>query len=53
MVLPMRFATIRTSEQVRQGANLADYDRARREFSWDDARRALDGLPGGGLNIRP
>jgi acetyl-CoA synthetase len=32
--------------------NLADYARARDEFSWSDAREALDGLPGGrGLNI--
>ncbi|MFI8458564.1 acetate--CoA ligase [Kitasatospora sp. NPDC085464] len=32
--------------------NLADYERARRDFSWDSAREALDGLPGGrGLNI--
>jgi acetyl-CoA synthetase len=32
--------------------NLADYDRIRREFSWDGARKALDGLPEGrGLNI--
>ncbi|MBZ5528040.1 MAG: acetate--CoA ligase [Acidobacteriia bacterium] len=32
--------------------NLADYDQARREFSWERARRELDGLPGGGgLNI--
>lgn len=31
---------------------LADYERARREFSWDRARAALDGLPDGrGLNI--
>lgn len=29
-----------------------DYDRAWAEFSWDEARRRLDGLPGGaGLNI--
>jgi acetyl-CoA synthetase len=47
----MRFATIRKSDDVRQAANLADCDRACREFSWDDARRMLDGLPGGGLNI--
>jgi acetyl-CoA synthetase len=34
------------------GANLADYDRAVREFSWAAARGRLDGLPGGrGLNI--
>jgi acetyl-CoA synthetase len=32
--------------------NLRDYDRTCREFSWDEARRWLDGLPGGrGLNI--
>jgi acetyl-CoA synthetase len=31
--------------------NLADYDSARAEFSWDRARHLLDGLPDGGLNI--
>lgn len=31
--------------------NLADYDTVCRAFSWDGARRALSGLPGGGLNI--
>ncbi|HXW87132.1 MAG TPA: acetate--CoA ligase [Streptosporangiaceae bacterium] len=32
--------------------NLADYDEAVREFSWEKARADLDGLPGGrGLNI--
>jgi acetyl-CoA synthetase len=32
--------------------NLADYEQARRTFSWEDARRELDGLPGGeGINI--
>jgi acetyl-CoA synthetase len=32
--------------------NLVDYDAARAAFSWDAARRELDGLPGGrGLNI--
>jgi acetyl-CoA synthetase len=32
--------------------NLADYDRARQTFTWEDARRDLEGLPGGqGLNI--
>jgi acetyl-CoA synthetase len=32
--------------------NLADYDAARASFDWSDARRELDGLPGGrGLNI--
>jgi acetyl-CoA synthetase len=31
--------------------NLADYAAECARFSWADARRALDGLPGGGLNI--
>ncbi|RDD61036.1 acetate--CoA ligase [Ferruginivarius sediminum] len=31
--------------------NLESYDKARAEFSWEAARAALDGLPGGGLNI--
>ena len=32
--------------------NVGDYDRACAGFSWDEARRWLDGLPGGrGLNI--
>ncbi|HUA33543.1 MAG TPA: acetate--CoA ligase [Candidatus Binataceae bacterium] len=32
--------------------NLVDYNKARAEFSWEAARRSLDGLPGGkGLNI--
>ncbi len=30
---------------------MGDYGTARREFTWDSARRWLDGLPGGGLNI--
>jgi acetyl-CoA synthetase len=31
--------------------NVADIDEARRQFRWEDARAALDGLPAGGLNI--
>lgn len=31
--------------------NLFDYDEVRRKWSWDDLRKELDGLPGGGLNI--
>lgn len=30
---------------------MPDYDRTRAEFSWEAARSALAGLPGGGLNI--
>ncbi|MBM4267762.1 MAG: acetate--CoA ligase [Deltaproteobacteria bacterium] len=32
-------------------ANLRAYDAARASFSWEAARRDLDGLPSGGLNI--
>jgi acetyl-CoA synthetase len=35
----------------RVAPNLADYDRACASFSWAEARRLLDGLPQGGLNI--
>jgi acetyl-CoA synthetase len=31
--------------------NWTDYDGLRNRFSWDQARRELEGLPGGGLNI--
>ncbi len=31
--------------------NLVDYERTRREFSWEAARLELAGLPAGGLNI--
>ncbi|HET7139119.1 MAG TPA: acetate--CoA ligase [Arthrobacter sp.] len=31
--------------------NLSDYEAVCAAFTWDDARRALSGLPGGGLNI--
>jgi acetyl-CoA synthetase len=31
--------------------NLVDYDAARASFSWERAAAALDGLPGGGLNL--
>ncbi|MET9885624.1 acetate--CoA ligase [Streptomyces sp. NPDC006430] len=30
---------------------LQDYERARADFTWAEARSALSGLPGGGLNI--
>src|SRR5512140_3560798 len=31
--------------------NLVDYESERETFSWGAARRELDGMPGGGLNI--
>jgi len=36
---------------LRVPPNLADYDGERAKFSWDEARRQLTGLPGGGINI--
>ena len=53
-IAPIRLAwePIRKSGHGDGGFNLADYDTAVREFSWDQARARLDGLPGGrGLNI--
>ena len=32
-------------------ANLHDYDAEYADFSWDAARKLIDGLPGGGVNI--
>ncbi len=47
--------TWKTIEKPRRGwaviPNLLDYEQSRAAFSWEDARRELDGLPGGGLNI--
>jgi acetyl-CoA synthetase len=40
------------TKRLRVPPNLADYESACRTFRWEDARAALDGLPGGGgLNI--
>ena len=48
----MDWEPIRKHARGDAGFNLADYDLAVREFSWDRARARLDGLPGGrGLNI--
>jgi acetyl-CoA synthetase len=41
----------KTARDLRVPPNLADYDAEYRAFSWDAARQALAGLPGGGLNI--
>lgn len=43
---------IEKAHDWRVAPNLLDYERTRATFCWSDARRALDGLPGGrGLNI--
>ncbi|MCM2577430.1 acetate--CoA ligase [Streptomyces meridianus] len=44
--------TIHKGGAARVAPNLADYEEARSRFSWQQARQALAGLPGGrGLNI--
>ena len=41
----------KTAHDLRVPPHLADYAAECRTFSWDAARQALQGLPGGGLNI--
>jgi acetyl-CoA synthetase len=47
----MPWETIRKEASDRIDCNLSDYNAESRSFSWNEARRFLDGLPGGGLNI--
>jgi acetyl-CoA synthetase len=43
---------VKSPASLRVPPNLADYEKVREAFSWETARRELDGLPGGaGLNI--
>lgn len=51
--IPMEWPTIvKATDRQRPAPNLADYDEARRTFTWEAARAGLDGLPSGrGLNI--
>jgi acetyl-CoA synthetase len=42
---------VKSPDSLRLPPNLADYETARREFSWNAERAGLSGLPGGGLNI--
>jgi acetyl-CoA synthetase len=41
----------KTAAELRVAPNFVDYDATRRSFSWAAAATALQGLPGGGLNI--
>ena len=41
----------KTDSDLRVPPNLDNYEAQRRSFRWDNERRALQGLPGGGLNI--
>jgi acetyl-CoA synthetase len=47
----MHWETVRKDPAPDVTPNLVDYDRARSAFSWSQARGALTGLPGGGLNM--
>jgi acetyl-CoA synthetase len=47
----MAWETLRKDPAPQVPPNLADYERARTQFTWSRARAALAGLPGGGLNI--
>ena len=47
----MAWELIRKRPADYAGANLTDYDKYAKTFSWTQARALLDGLPGGGLNI--
>jgi acetyl-CoA synthetase len=47
----MEWSPITKPRDARGAPNLADYERARREFSWEQAASLLEGLPGGALNM--
>ncbi len=48
----MQWPTIRKDPAAdARHANLGDYEPVRQSFTWTEARAAMDGLPGGGLNI--
>ncbi|MFE9021018.1 hypothetical protein ACFYNL_20980 [Streptomyces sp. NPDC007808] len=47
----MHWETVRKDIAPDVTPNLADYDRARSAFTWAQARAALAGQPGGGLNM--
>jgi acetyl-CoA synthetase len=47
----MSWPTIIKSRTAPVAPHLHDYEAVRSAFSWDRARKELDGLPGGGLNI--
>ncbi len=41
----------KAASDFRVPPNWVDYDETRAEFSWENARKELAGLPGGGINI--
>ncbi|WP_067537116.1 acetate--CoA ligase [Nocardia crassostreae] len=50
-VAPTRWEPIEKSARERTDANLTDYSRSCREFTWDAARVEMGEMPGGGVNI--
>jgi acetyl-CoA synthetase len=50
-VIGMELAPIRKHPTPDRPPNIGDYEAARRQFHWSDARAELAGLPSGGLNI--
>jgi len=47
----VEWSPIAKPRDARRAPNLADYERARADFSWDQAASLLEGLPGGALNM--
>jgi acetyl-CoA synthetase len=47
----MNWPLIHKKPEDSAGSNLTDYEKFTKTFTWAKARRLLDGLPGGGLNI--
>ena len=47
----MQWERIRKRPEDCASANLRDYEEQAKTFSWAQARNALAGQPGGGLNI--
>ena len=41
----------KTAQDLRVSPHLADSEAERKSFTWSEARHALAGLPGGGLNM--
>ncbi|HJV80460.1 acetate--CoA ligase [Noviherbaspirillum sp.] len=49
--MPRTSVIRKTASDFRVAPNWVDYAETRNEFSWENARRELAGMPGGGLNM--
>ena len=47
----MHYTEITKTDVTAKAANMSDYDTTCTDFSWNDARKLIDGLPDGGINI--